>query len=84
MSYQSYPPKMMSATSAARYLDISELHFRNAVRPALRAIRIGRSVRFYREDIDAYVEKLSQRETNVEQGEDPVSNVISLDDILCF
>ncbi len=60
-------PTAMSRETAAAYLSLSPQRFDRHLRPQLREIRFGRSVRFSRQDIDALVEILADASMSPEE-----------------
>ena len=51
-----YPPRRMRLPDAAHYVGLSESGFRDRVAPAVDPVRIGGTVGWLREDLDAWLD----------------------------
>jgi excisionase family DNA binding protein len=59
MAVATIEPALLDEQGAMRYLDVGRTKLRELVRDhELRALRIGRSVKFARVDLDAFIERL--------------------------
>jgi excisionase family DNA binding protein len=74
---------LLSSTEAARFLGVSLRSFHQHVRSGLQAVRIGRSVRFFPEDVRAWADRQKggdsdDTETSGTPGSAFTGNVTSL------
>lgn len=60
-------PRCMRAEKAAAYLDASKSHFVEAIAPELQAIHLGRLRRWFREDLDRWIEQKVGRVPDIEE-----------------